>query len=258
MGVLAKPASCYARAVALLRQDELDDILQKTLDDLRLSRTERRALGQVFLDLKLDDEDRAFIRHRVFAHAREHIRAPAQRKVLEWAEEVIKLLHSKLERDPTISEVYFSPGDECRMQISRLLRQAKRTIDICVFTITDDRLAAEVLEAHRRGVAIRIVSDDEKIYDEGSDVPRLAHAGIEVCVDESEHHMHHKFAIFDRATVLTGSYNWTRSAARFNRENLMVSDDVRIVAAYQQNFDDLWETLHKVTRITKGSPKTGA
>jgi cardiolipin hydrolase len=242
--------------VALIRQDELDDILHKTLDDLRLSRTERRALGEVFLDLRLDNEDRAFIRHRVFAIARDHIRAPRQRQVLEWAEEVIKLLHSKLERDPTISEVYFSPGDECRMQIGRLLRQAKKTIDICVFTITDDRLAAEVLDSHRRGIAIRIVSDDEKIYDEGSDVPRLAAAGIEVCVDESEHHMHHKFAIFDRAIVLTGSYNWTRSAARYNRENLMVSDDQRTVSAYQKNFDELWEVLHKVTRLTSGSHET--
>jgi len=241
--------------VALLRQDELDDILVKTLDDLRLSRTERRALGQVFVDLKLNDEDRAFIRHRVFALAREHIRQPNQRRILEWAEEVIKLLHSKLERDPTISEVYFSPGDECRMQIARLLRQAKRTVDICVFTITDDRLAAEILEAHRRGVAVRIISDDDKIHDEGSDVPRLAAAGIEACVDESEHHMHHKFAIFDRATVLTGSYNWTLAAARFNRENLMVSDDIRIVNAYQKNFDDLWNLLRGVTRITPGRPK---
>jgi len=241
--------------VALLKQDELDDILIKTLDDRRLSRTEKRALGQVFLDLRLDDEDRAFIRHRVFAHAKEYIRHPEQRLVLEWAEEVIKLLHSKLERDPTISEVYFSPGDECRMQIARLLRQAKKTIDICVFTITDDRLAAEILDAHQRGVAIRIISDDDKIHDEGSDVPRLAAAGIEACVDESEAHMHHKFAIFDRATVLTGSYNWTVAAARFNRENMMVSDDVRIVGAYQQNFDELWEVLHKLTRLTRGAPK---
>ncbi len=238
--------------MSLPRQDQLDEILQQTLDDLRLSRSEKRALGEVFLDLQLDEDDRAFIRHRVFATAREYIRHPEQRQVLDWAEEVIKLLHSKLERDTTIAEVYFSPGDECRLQIARLIRQAKQTLDVCVFTITDDRLAAEILDAHQRGLAIRIVSDDDKIHDEGSDIRRLARAGIEVCVDESEHHMHHKFAIFDRRIVLTGSYNWTVSAARFNRENMMVSDEPKLVNAYQANFDQLWQTLVGVTRLTRG------
>jgi phosphatidylserine/phosphatidylglycerophosphate/cardiolipin synthase-like enzyme len=234
-----------------LPRNELDDILRQTLDDRRLSRTERRALTEVFADLDLSDDDRAFIRHRVFALAREQLRDTQAAQTLDWAEEVVKILHGKLEADPTISEVHFSPGDQCLRTIVRLLKRSKKNIDICVFTITDNRLAEEILAAHRRGVTVRILSDNDKAHDRGSDIERLAEAGVEVCVDESEHHMHHKFAVFDFTHVLTGSYNWTRSAAMHNRENVLVSDDPKLVRQYQVAFDELWAVLVKENRLTR-------
>jgi len=231
-------------------------MLQQTLEDRRLSRTEKRALTEVFADYDLNKEERAFVRNRVFDLARECIRNREAEQVLHWAEDVVKVLHSKLERDPTVSEVHFSPGDECRMTIIRLIKRAKHSIDICVFTITDDRLSEQIKAAHDSGVKVRIVSDNDKADDRGSDIYNLAQAGVEVCVDESDAHMHHKFAIFDANTVLTGSYNWTRSAARHNRENLVVSDDQKLVAPYQQNFDDLWRVLSNGHRLTPGRPRT--
>lgn len=220
---------------------ELDDILATTLEDRRLSRSERRALREVFADFDLDDDGRAFVRHRVFSLARETIRGHEAQMVLEWAEEVIKVLEAKEARDPAVAAVHFSPGDECRRKIAALLRQAQRSADICVFTITDDRLAESILETHRRGVEIRIISDDEKAYDRGSDIYRLGAEGVRFRVDRSEHHMHHKFAVFDRHTLLTGSYNWTRSAAEHNAENVLVTDDARLVAPYLRKFEQLWD-----------------
>ncbi|MCA9056002.1 MAG: endonuclease, partial [Planctomycetaceae bacterium] len=51
---------------------------------------------------------------------------------------------------------------------------ARETVDVCVFTITDDRITRAILDAHRRRVRIRILSDDDKSGDLGSDVERLA------------------------------------------------------------------------------------
>ena len=47
----------------------------------------------------------------------------------------------------------------------------------------------------------------------------------------------------DGATLLTGSYNWTRSAAAENHENLVVSDDVRLVSPFVATFERLWAKL---------------
>jgi phosphatidylserine/phosphatidylglycerophosphate/cardiolipin synthase-like enzyme len=114
---------------------------------------------------------------------------------------------------------------------------------VCVFTITDDRITRALLEAHERGVRVRVVSDGDKAMDPGSDIHRLRQAGVAVRVDRAEAHMHHKFAVFDRMRLLTGSYNWTRSAAAENQENVLVSDDPRLVVPFCRAFDDLWTAL---------------
>jgi cardiolipin hydrolase len=46
------------------------------------------------------------------------------------------------------------------------------------------------------------------------------------------------------AVLVTGSYNWTRSAAEYNFENLLVSDDRRHVEPFQRAFEDLWKQLN--------------
>lgn len=139
--------------------------------------------------------------------------------------------------------VHFSPGEACLGEILDCLRDAERTIDICVFTITDDRIARAIVEAHRRKVRVRIITDNDKANDEGSDIWNLERAGIDVRVDRSEFHMHHKFATFDGHSTLTGSYNWTRGAARNNEENLIVSSDPRLVGAFSKEFEALWKHL---------------
>jgi phosphatidylserine/phosphatidylglycerophosphate/cardiolipin synthase-like enzyme len=55
--------------------------------------------------------------------------------------------------------------------------------------------------------------------------------------------MHHKFALFDQRLLLTGSYNWTRAAAAENEENLIVSDEPKLIAAFTAEFEKLWRLL---------------
>jgi phosphatidylserine/phosphatidylglycerophosphate/cardiolipin synthase-like enzyme len=140
-------------------------------------------------------------------------------------------------------DVHFSPGDECLIAICRQIEQTERTADVCVFTITDDRISNCLLDAHRRGVKVRIITDNDKALDEGSDVHRLGRAGIEVREDQTPFHMHHKFAVFDGSRMITGSYNWTRGAARNNHENVVVSDDVRLIGPFVREFAALWDEL---------------
>jgi phosphatidylserine/phosphatidylglycerophosphate/cardiolipin synthase-like enzyme len=88
-----------------------------------------------------------------------------------------------------------------------------------------------------------VLTDNDKAEDEGSDVARLERAGIPVRVDRTEYHMHHKFAVFDGRRAITGSYNWTRGAARNNEEHIVVTDDLRLVTELGRGFETLWDRL---------------
>ncbi len=48
--------------------------------------------------------------------------------------------------------------------------------------------------------------------------------------------MHHKFAVIDRQTVLTGSYNLTSAASIANYENLIRVDSPEIASQYRTEF----------------------
>ncbi len=224
---------------------EIDVWLAQSLEDRRLSRGERQALGAFLASLKSSSE-REEVRRRAFEVARAVLTEPDSVAVLGWLEDVTRAIREGgLSTRPVLAEAYFSPGDDCPRVIGRLLANARKTADICVFTITDDRLANAILDAHRRGVAIRIITDDAKAEDLGSDIGRFEAAGIATLVDRSPFHMHHKFAILDGETLLTGSYNWTRGAARDNEENLIVSNDPRFLIAFIETFDRLWAKLAK-------------
>jgi mitochondrial cardiolipin hydrolase len=222
--------------------DEIDEILLQTLDDQRLSRGEKKALAAIFGEHRDHPERMLYFRHRAFEIARRKLGDTKSNEVVTWLEEVVKALSRASEDDeiPVLAEAYFSPGDQCQRRIVSLINRCRREADICVFTITDDVIANALLEAHNRKVKVRIISDDQKVEDRGSDIIDLARAGIPVKVDDSTHHMHHKFAVFDRLYVVTGSYNWTRSAATYNEENIIVSNDKRLIDSFLEAFETLW------------------
>jgi cardiolipin hydrolase len=219
----------------------LDAWLARSFEDRKLSRSERQDLVEV-ANAAGSEAARLAIVRLAFAIARQGLAAPEGGPVLGWLEEVVVALRERAEPSAGARmEAHFSPGEDCPRAIQQLLDRARRSIDACVFTITDDRLAAALIGAHRRGVAVRVVTDDAKAEDLGSDAGRLEREGIAVRVDRSPFHMHHKFAIVDGSTLLTGSYNWTRGAANDNEENLIVVADPRLLTPFAATFELLWD-----------------
>jgi phosphatidylserine/phosphatidylglycerophosphate/cardiolipin synthase-like enzyme len=220
---------------------EWDDIRRLSASDGKISSGERAALRERIREAGLDARQKALFQSRAFEAARDVARDLGAGGALTWLEDIIKLLNPpEAPSAEEAAEVFFSPGEACAQTIIARFRNCRRSADVCVFTITDDRIAGAIVDAHRRGIAVRVVTDDEKANDPGSDALRLAGAGVAVRVDDSPYHMHHKFAVFDKSVVISGSYNWTVSAARNNEENLIVSGDRRMVAAYESEFERLW------------------
>ncbi|MEM7606597.1 MAG: phospholipase D-like domain-containing protein [Myxococcota bacterium] len=224
--------------MAKVTDEQLDDLLRQSFDDERLSRAERRVL-RALVD---EGVDGARIRRRAFELAR--TLDGNETNKLAWLEDVARASTQAAVR--ASSEVHFSPGNGCRNRIARALGEVRERAEICVFTITDNHLVDAILAAKKRGVRVRIAADNDKARDRGSDIERLAEAGVDVRVDRSPHHMHHKFAVFDGELLLNGSYNWTRSAFAHNRENLVAVRSPQVVQRFADAFESMWSDFEAV------------
>lgn len=225
----------------------IDEVLAQTLADRRLSGSERDALRQLLEQNGYNQQALDTVRARAFDLVRQHVSDPQTAELLKWLEDVVKQLRpigvAKSAGPPARAAAMFSPGDDCTGQIIRLFQNCRQSADVCVFTITDDRIRNAILDAHRRGVAVRVITDNDKANDLGSDIYELEQAGVAVRMDRTPFHMHHKYAIFDGEHLLNGSFNWTRGAARDNQENIVVCGDPALVAAFAKAFEKLWGQL---------------
>lgn len=219
--------------------EAIDSFLKSTFDDQRLSRSEKKALKEL---VDATPEMRVRVRRRAFAMAKGFADDKGVDAMLEWLEEVEKALFEVPSTSPANEgpEVWFSPHQQIFTRIIGALDKAVTRADLAVFTITDDRITRAIIGAHKRGVAVRIVSDNDKSSDPGSDIEQMARIGIPVRIDRTMAHMHHKFAVVDRSTLINGSYNWTRSAANENHENIVIDTDPQLVVAFEREFELCW------------------
>lgn len=227
-----------------MRQQELEQWLVASLDDFKLSQSEVLELREILPGLIHDDV--AFARNKVFELARDPVHTGGEHAVatLLWLEKISKTIDNfRQTESASIAEAHFSPGENCRRKLLDLLVTSREAIDISVFTISDNRLADAILASFQRGVNIRLITDNDKALDQGSDIYRLVEAGLPVRMDASEYHMHHKFAVIDKSILVNGSFNWTRSATDYNQENILVTDDPKLVRAYLDEFEKLWQAF---------------
>ncbi len=224
------------------RQELLVHLIQ-TLDDKRLSRTEKQALDAVIADMTMTANDRSWLVSELFGHIRGRLLDKRDRDLIDWLHAAVKVLEPQTRKPLPNSRALFGPDAPMVETLCGLISSTRETLDAAVFTITDDRVTAALIAAHRRGVRVRILSDDEKSWDRGSDVDHLRQSGLDVHTDHSEHHFHHKFAVFDDSCLLCGSYNWTRAADTSNRENFLITHEPRLVRQYRDAFTQMWSEI---------------
>ena len=143
---------------------------------------------------------------------------------------------------PAHIEAYFTPGTECEDRIIAELGRAT-TIDIAVYSITNPKIANAIIAAHRRGTRVRIVTDRTMAKHKSSMIDELATAGIPVRVNRRHKIEHNKFAVFDNMRMVTGSYNWTTAATKYNSENCIFL--THPAQEYTKRFEVLWNAYNK-------------
>lgn len=144
------------------------------------------------------------------------------------------------------TEVMFTPSLQCENKIEDLIDKSKKTVDIAVYSLNNDKLIKAIERAYFRGVKIRILTDRLQAAGKSSKVTRLYNKGINIRVHSVNKIEHNKFAIYDGTKASTGSYNWTNPASRKNSENcLFIISNKQAVQEYQDRFNYLWRINKK-------------
>jgi len=190
---------------------------------------------------QLNRAERGDLKDLLFNQARLLEQEKTRGSVIFWLQNCFMTIEKYSFR---LHKVYFSPGFDIMDNLCDLIAESQTTVDLCIFTITDNRLSDKITERFKKGVRFRIITDDEKMFDHGSEIMQLDKTGIPVKIDHSRYHMHNKFGIIDERIIFTGSFNWTYTASKHNQENLLITTNYDIVHQYQAEFERLWKTMY--------------
>lgn len=154
--------------------------------------------------------------------------------------------------------------------ISQTLDEASKNIDMALFVFSEQRIANILENRHNQNVVIRVLIEPQfayRSYSEALDMMGLA--VIEKCKYEVDNRpwknpitsvgiptlptgdsLHHKFAIIDNTTVITGSHNWSEAANHNNDETLLIIENSQVAAHFQREFDRLYSTIQPGLPLT--------
>ena len=133
-------------------------------------------------------------------------------------------------------QVYFSPRGGATQAVVDGLNAAKQTVLVQAYTFTSAPIAKALVEAHKRGVEVKVILDRKETGTTYSSADFVAHAGITTLIDGAHAIAHNKVMVIDSETIITGSFNFTTAAERQNAENLLVIRDKALAARYAENW----------------------
>ncbi len=114
-------------------------------------------------------------------------------------------------------------GQKALSDLIDLIDRAEQTIEVALFTFTHPSIVEALIAAHNRHVKVVVTLDhgnsrgaSKKVYNQ------LLLSGITVNLSKGRQLYHHKWACIDKKYFVFGSANWTRSAFKSNRENLII------------------------------------
>jgi len=166
----------------------------------------------------------------------------------------------------TTVEVLFAPHrrsdpHQGLLWLETQLAGVRRRLDLALFVFSAQNLADRLATLRARGVQLRVLADPgfaARAYSEVLDL-----LGVSLpdhrCMLEAGNHpwqrpiegagsprlargdkLHHKIAILDGQTVISGSFNWSPSAAFSNDETLLRIDSPLLAAHFTREMNRMW------------------
>ena len=151
---------------------------------------------------------------------------------------------STINIDNTSITIAFSPQDKIITNLLiPIINNSKKSIYIETFIFTHKALAQSLINAHKRGVDIKIIADATNASSSHAMVKLLRQNGIKVKVENYAGKMHMKTIIADNDYFIAGSMNLSNSGENYNDENIMIIRNKQINLNARKFFEYLWTNI---------------
>jgi phosphatidylserine/phosphatidylglycerophosphate/cardiolipin synthase-like enzyme len=146
-----------------------------------------------------------------------------------------------------ILAIYFTPPAGGAGGLIKHIDGSKKTIKVMAYGFTAMPLSDALIKAHRRGVKVQLLQDEKSAGNNSDAINQLIAAGIEVRSDGKHAIQHNKVMLMDDDIVITGSYNFTKSAEVRNAENIIILKSAYAAKRYADNWDTHWKHGEEVS-----------
>jgi len=134
-------------------------------------------------------------------------------------------------------QAYFSPKGQCEQTLITAIDEAQKTIHIYIFSFTLESVTKALRRAKDRGVTIHIITDNMLVNGKSSQIPKIHTWVDELYIDNRAGVGHHKFIVIDCEIVITGSFNYSTSAQKTNRESIVRIHNKEVANHYYQEWE---------------------
>lgn len=135
------------------------------------------------------------------------------------------------------------------------IESGKNKIKIAVAWFTNDDLFNILLKKlDNSEIKIELILHDDPINNNqfGIDWSLFISKGGTLYINNNIEKMHHKFYIIDDKIISTGSYNWTKSAEKYNHENIIrAKNNIYLINQYTKEFNKLKHEIKSSVKIFK-------
>ncbi|AAF39218.1 phosphatidylserine/phosphatidylglycerophosphate/cardiolipin synthase family protein [Chlamydia muridarum str. Nigg] len=139
---------------------------------------------------------------------------------------------------------YFSLNEGNSAALEKVLqhiRSAKESIQIGMFALTLPQIIKELNNAQNRGVDVVILVDKGFKSLTLKQIQQLEHPSLSIYEKVTPYQLHHKFGIFDKKTLITGSVNWSEKGFFLNTEDMIVIEN--LTEKQQCKIQAIWDGL---------------
>ena len=141
-------------------------------------------------------------------------------------------------------EAAFSPDAGAERLVLKTIDSAQSSIRMAAYSFTSPEIMRKLLDARKRGVDIKIIVDNKGNRSKSSTAAMnlMVNAGIDLRTISTYKIHHDKYLIVDDKHIETGSFNYSKAAAKSNSENVIVIwNNKEVAASYLRHWQSRYD-----------------